>query len=318
MNQLIIRYLTNNISTEERKTLDAWKAMHPENKMEFEQLEQAWIKSECLKTFKQIDSSKDWHCIRGKLKPVNQKTQPVKRLSFTARKIAAITIPLIMMAALGFAYWNVPGFGRLSAHSTQNLIETLSLPDGSMVTLNRHSKIIYPSNIATAKNRRIALSGEAFFKVNHNNTPFVVNAGEALVQVMGTEFNVQQHMQDVSVSVISGKVKVSTNKVQVQLEKGERAQIKKGKMIQESAIAENDIYWFSKTLIFNGATLSHICKQLQQNFPQIKSVQFKAMDLNTKLSTTFKNQSLEEILEELEIHFDKKIVFDGITLTVSE
>lgn len=318
IDQLIVGYLTNDISKQELQTLNAWKAVSQENREQFEELEKVWIKSQCLKAFVQIDTAKDWQLICKKLKSKKQVSHKPKRFVLSVRKVAAIMIPLLFMVSFGFMYWNVPGYGRLSANQTGTNIQVVTLPDGSKITLNQHSKITYPRNIASAAVRHIELSGEAFFEVTHNNTPFQVDAKLATIKVLGTQFNVQQRNEEVSVSVISGKVSVSANREQVELGKGERAQYTKGKLIHENTITANDIFWCSKQLIFKQANLGSICEQLQRCFPQIKKVQYNVKDLSVELTSSFKEQSLEEILQELEIHFDKKITFDGTTLTVSD
>ncbi len=318
IDELIVGYLTNDISEQELQTLHVWKAVSLENREQFDELERVWIKSGCLKTFVKIDTHKDWQSILKKLKSQKQVSHSPKRILLSVHKIAAIMIPFIFMVAFGFMYWNVPGFGRLSALQTGTTIQVVTLPDGSKITLNQHSKIIYPKNIASAAVRHIELSGEAFFEVTHNNTPFQVSAKQAIIEVLGTQFNVQQHNEEVLVSVISGKVSVSANQEQVELSTGERAQYTNGKLIQESTLTVNDIFWCSKQLIFKQANLSSICKQLQSCFPQIKKIQYKVKDLSVELTSSFKEQSLDEILQELEIHFDKKITFDGTTLTVSD
>ncbi len=318
IDQLIVGYLTNDISKQELQKLHAWKAVSQENREHFDELEQVWIKSEGLKTFVQINTAKDWQRLCKKLKSQKQVSHLPKRIFLSVRKLAAIMVPLIFMVGFGFMYWNVPGFGRLSANQTDTNIQVVTLPDGSKITLNQHSKIIYPRNIASAAVRHIELNGEAFFEVTHNNTPFHVQAKQATIKVLGTQFNVQQHNEEVSVSVISGKVSVSANHEQVELATGERAQYTKGKLIQENTLTANDIFWCSKQLVFKQANLGSICEQLQRCFPQIKKIQYKVKDLSVELTTSFKEQSLDEILQELEIHFDKKIAFDGSTLTISD
>ena len=85
------------------------------------------------------------------------------------------------------------------------------------------------------------LEGEGFFEVTHNETPFKVHVKNAVVQVMGTEFNVNQHKDNIVVSVVSGKVKVEAFNHAVELEKGERAIVKQGRLKEESLNSVNDL-----------------------------------------------------------------------------
>lgn len=139
-----------------------------------------------------------------------------------------------------------------------------------------------------------------------------------MVQVLGTKFNIQEINSDIAVSVISGKVNVSTPHKQLKLTKGKRAICSNGLLIEEYGETENDIFWYSHQLRFKQANLIDICKELQKNFEEIKTVKINTNDLSTRVTTSFDNQNLKDILEELQIHFNKKLIFDGKTLTVSD
>ena len=85
----------------------------------------------------------------------------------------------------------------------------VALPDASTIHMNTNTKI----QVAYGKGKRqVELrQGEAVFSVQHvDNAPFYVSAGEIQVRVVGTRFNVLVQKQRVSVSVIEGKVDVST------------------------------------------------------------------------------------------------------------
>jgi ferric-dicitrate binding protein FerR (iron transport regulator) len=60
------------------------------------------------------------------------------------------------------------------------------LPDGTKVSLNRGSKISYPSTFE-GQTREITLQGEAFFDVAHDaQHPFIIHAQGADIKVLGT------------------------------------------------------------------------------------------------------------------------------------
>ncbi len=319
IDQIIINYLTNNISDEDLLTLNGWRNQSVQNNEEFEQMEFLWQKSQGLHLFNKVDVNSDWNKVREKIKMnQNRKVTPSQHRIFPMRKIAAVLVPLFILSSSLYLYLNVPGFGRLSAYRTTDTIETIHLPDNSIVVLNINSKIIYNKYIDSQEVRKVELKGEAFFEVTHNETPFIVEAGDADVSVMGTEFNVNNHGKDLYVTVVSGKVNVDAFKQNVVLTKGERAILKQKKLVEEEIISYNDIYWKSKRLKFNQATLKEICTQLKNSFPEITKVSYKCKDVKTKVTTTFDNQSLNEIIEELSIHFNKKIVFDGKNLIISD
>ena len=86
-------------------------------------------------------------------------------------------------------------------------IRDVTLPDGTVVTLGAKSRLDYKfeDGLRTAE----LLDGEAFFDVAADKAhPFYVRAGDRLVRVVGTQFDVRQSSETVMVSVVEGIVQV--------------------------------------------------------------------------------------------------------------
>ncbi len=85
----------------------------------------------------------------------------------------------------------------------------LELADGTTVYLNCDSELRYPVNFGGGE-RRVELKGEAFFEVTKNGQPFIVDANDVLVEVLGTKFNIMAYANEESVqtTLVSGKVKI--------------------------------------------------------------------------------------------------------------
>lgn len=83
------------------------------------------------------------------------------------------------------------------------------LPDGSEVWLNAESSISFPQSFSDA--RRVALTGEAYFKVAHDEKrPFTVSTDKMSVRVLGTEFNLRSYPSELpQVSLVDGSVEVA-------------------------------------------------------------------------------------------------------------
>ncbi len=320
IHRVIVAFLTNDISDEDLIVLNNWKNATVQNQEEFESVKYLWDKSQQLKMFTSVDVKRDLEKVKSSLSFANQSSKKDEkyRISRTfISRVAAVVLPFLLLSAMGYIYWNVPGFGRLSAFESGSRIEKIVLPDNSVVMLNRNSRIVYCKSLDRQKRREIDLSGEAFFKVVHNNTPFEVSVKNAKITVMGTEFNVNQFKDDIYVSVVSGKVGVEAYRQRVELTKGERAVVTKGK-VHEDQLPVNDLYWNSGVLKFEQATLEEICNDLRKVFPEIKKIVIKGKSINVKVTTTFNKQPLKEILEELEVHFNKKMNLDGSVLTISD
>lgn len=87
----------------------------------------------------------------------------------------------------------------------------LTLPDGTKVWLNAASALRYPTRF-TGRERRVELSGEAYFEVAKNKAmPFHVNSGKQDVEVLGTHFNVNSYADEkvIETTLLEGSVKVT-------------------------------------------------------------------------------------------------------------
>lgn len=103
----------------------------------------------------------------------------------------------------------------------------MELADGSHVWLNTGSSIRYPVAF-TGKERKVFITGEAYFEIAHNPTiPFKVANDKMEVTVLGTHFNVNAYDDEanVKVTLMQGSVKINNSKAMRRLSPGEQAQI---------------------------------------------------------------------------------------------
>ena len=90
-----------------------------------------------------------------------------------------------------------------------NQLRSLRLPDGSIVSLNSRSSLRVPRIGYGWLSRRVALTGDAIFDVNHlaNNQTFIVQATDGLeVEVLGTEFSVRSGATSAEIVLKRGNV----------------------------------------------------------------------------------------------------------------
>ncbi len=91
-------------------------------------------------------------------------------------------------------------------------MKQVRLPDSTIVWLNAHSALEVPAAFGD-RERRIKLSGEAFFEVKRDTLrPFLVATDGVVVEVLGTSFSIQSYerLQNVNVAVTTGKVLVKS------------------------------------------------------------------------------------------------------------
>ncbi|WP_199141253.1 FecR family protein [Pedobacter sp. ASV12] len=100
-----------------------------------------------------------------------------------------------------------------------NTIETpkggqyqIHLPDGTKVWLNAATSLKYPLSFTGAKERRVELTGEAYFEVAKDKLhPFKVISKNQEVQVLGTHFNINAYADEdnIKTTLLEGAVRVA-------------------------------------------------------------------------------------------------------------
>ncbi|MDH5826287.1 FecR family protein [Sphingobacterium faecium] len=148
----------------------------------------------------------------------------LKRLDLKEKKQISLTkiiaIAAIFCLVISYIWW--PETGQLNnievalAKGQQRLI---ILEDGTKVTLNASSKIVYPTSFKDATNRQVTLIGEAYFDVAKDpNKPFLIHTPRMQISVLGTAFNVRDYAEESSAetALIHGKVSISQSGVKKQ------------------------------------------------------------------------------------------------------
>lgn len=97
--------------------------------------------------------------------------------------------------------------GDISVSTDLAEVQTIYLPDSSVVYLNAESSVYY-SQKNWQTNRTLTLDGEAFFEVKSGSN-FVVNTANGKVEVLGTSFNVRSRAADFEVACKTGRVRVT-------------------------------------------------------------------------------------------------------------
>ncbi len=320
---LITQSLSGVISAEDQLELDSILESSSSVNDYYLQALQIWENSQ-LANFRRIEAVKkeDFQKVLARITTQPKQKKSTSRLSvFTwSRQIAAILTIVVLGTSAYILYWNVPGFGRWTALKASQKIESVELPDGSWVSLNKNSQVVFLNSFTEKSTRQIKLKGEAFFEVTPNvNKPFIVQTQKIIVQVLGTKFNVNENSNKVLVSVSEGHVSMS-DKIghKVMLSKDETGSYQNGNL-KKITSNTNFLFWKTGDLTFQNNNLQEVAASLNDYFPEINSVKIETSASAIRITTRFKNAKLNEIFEELSIQFHKKFELkkDG-TLIVTD
>ena len=180
--------------------------------------------------------------------------------------------------------------------------KTVTLSDGSVVTLNNSSRIKFPQAFKGVT-REVILEGEAFFNVVHNNhKPFIVKTGKIKVHVLGTSFNLKNYITD-----SNAEVTVSTGKVGVQLEtethmliRGQQLLYNRNTGLATTTSVNPKDYngWQNGELIFRNESLENICSRMERWYGVRINIETASLK-STHINLEQRNESLQNVLKML-------------------
>jgi len=131
-----------------------------------------------------------------------------------------IAASFLLVAAWGISYVIQPeGVPSFTEYRTDySGIKEVSLPDGSVVTLNANSHLTWSNDWEQSGQREVQLHGEAFFDIRHleDDMSFIVSTDDLSVKVLGTSFNVDSRGVVTEVFLEEGKVELKVNNEQVE------------------------------------------------------------------------------------------------------
>ncbi len=143
----------------------------------------------------------------------------------------------------------------------------LTLTDGTKVWLNAATSLQFPASFS-GKERRVKLSGEAYFEVAPNAAqPFIVETPQQSIEVLGTHFNVNAYEEEAQTktTLLEGKVKVQTGSSVSIIKPGEQAaSMQPGSIRVSEADTEEAIAWKNGYFKFNKADIQTIMRQLER------------------------------------------------------
>jgi len=233
-------------------------------------------------------------------------------LSSLSRIAAILFIPLLIASGIllnrQLNFKKNQQFAMQEITSPPGVRSEVILPDGSNVWLNAESTIKFKVPF-DQKSRDVSLSGEAFFHVQKNpNVPFIVNTGAVNVKVLGTRFNYKAFKDENEIEIVlaEGKVSLTTDggkrENEVIMKPGDRAVYDRASNLTKvtNEKIEKYIAWHDGKLVFDETPMPEVASQIGRWFGV--DVVISDSKINSyRITTTFENESLHEVLELLRL-----------------
>lgn len=298
---LIIRYLNGNCTSEEKLELKDWIGEFPDHKKEFFTLKDIWDSS---------SSPND--------RTVEHLAFFYKNLYYKSKKLRIIWIQSFVAIAAVLLLGII--FTILIPSNTGNQFENLQvfsvplgskskvvLVDGTEINLNSGSELRY-SSAYSSENRVVSLSGEGFFNVKSNpEHPFTVKTTDFDIRVTGTRFNVYSYNDNnySTATLAQGKVGLQMKGTSQILEivPGEKFQMNREtrKYSLINADVESEIAWKDGEFIFKKIPFPDLVQRLERWYDvklNYSDAEFQSFVFTGK----FKNQeTIWQVLDALKL-----------------
>ncbi|MET4138986.1 FecR domain-containing protein [Pedobacter sp. UYP1] len=238
--QLLKKYLDAKATPKEIKQVENWYNSYEEKNKTLSQNQKAIIERRMRITLQQ-----------------HMQQKPETKTAFIrSNTFLQIAASLLLVCSIGLAWWKtVPHPQQKTqlilriASTKANEKKTITLADGSEITLSPSSRLSYPAKFAASFREIVLEEGEAFFNITHDEKrPFNVQLpGKLYTKVLGTSFTIRAFKASnaLNVSVSTGKVAVG-NKSQIfgTLTKGQQITYDKNKetaIISQTPVPDNRI-----------------------------------------------------------------------------
>lgn len=315
INELIIRYLDGSAELEEKVLLLQWLKQSDDNRDDFIATRDLWLSCNAV-----AGNELEVDIALAKLKDrILQEQGRMERKSRTERKALSLVwrwtrgaAVLLLLLGIGYGIGSRGGYSASEVIVQNQLITAkgskgkFTLPDGSVVWLNSETKLTY-SNQFTGDKRSVSLEGEAYFEVAKDaKKPFVVQAGEIDVEVLGTRFDLDSYSSGefVQTALLDGSVKISGKamKEPVFLKPNELFRYRKSDQVATVEDAKAGLYadWIKDRLVFDNDCLADILISMggRYNIDIECPKQFAA---STRLSFTIRQENIDEVMEAISL-----------------
>ncbi len=348
---LILRYLSDNASEQEAQEMQAWLQASEENRQLFAHHKKLWLGSSAMAGYDQVKLKQDRHQVDLKIR--NSELQHT--LDKANRRIRVLAYAASVILLLGIAsvlYISQDTIAKRNSTMVGGEIEVpygskslITLPDGSKVWINAGSKISYPADFGVTS-RNVYLTGEAYFDVKKmEQIPFFVNTDVMKIKVYGTAFNVKAYVDDdlVETTLDRGAISIIRNDMpdqEVSMVPNQKITIRRDMQkntstavpataaavsskplepldVQEVINTEAITAWKDNRLVFDQEPLWSLAKQLERRYNV--RISFRSENIKSiRYSAALKEMPIDQVLEAISMTSPISYLIKGTNVTLSE
>jgi len=317
--QLVMLYFSGKTTSEQDKVVEQWLALHPDNAARALDWSNEETSEKGQEIFEDLMMSKGqvWTGAQKRFPNASRKNHFTSHKSQrTLKSYLAIAASLVLVCSL--AWFRLKQSETVHIAAAYGQTRHVMLPDSSEVVLNGNSRLHYPASWE-GRPREVWLEGEAFFDVRHlrEHSVFIVHLSDGKsIQVLGTQFNVNDRTTRSCIVLKSGSIRLSLagKEEQIYLRPGDMVQVSEnGSEItgKEVVNPENYSSWTQGRWQLDGTSLEEMLQKIEESYGV--TVMVENRELLTKrasgsipLGSTQAQTLIEDIASLFELHFIKK------------
>ncbi len=264
INGLLARHFASErLTPRQQSALNSWIKANGEEYARLKKLMSAPVAVPDPSAF---DAGRAWSKIEPRLGGSPRSRVALRRVLLAASVAASLLLAVVLV----LPYLSDGSSNEVLQYANNEAAERhILLPDSSEVVLYPDASLAF-STKSSDKVRLARLRGKAFFKVKkQHGASFKVETGIMNVVVMGTSFLVDAaDSRHAGVYVKTGKVKVTTSRESVLLEKNEKAELIDGRMRSGIIASPQDIFGQSEpdvSMVFTNEPVGKVVKEIENN-----------------------------------------------------
>lgn len=288
IDELLAKYFAGEALPDEAMFIDDWKEAADENQLYFNNAQHIFNVK-----FKKVDEKRLFAEI-VKEANINNVHEPKRfNIGLSWLKVAALFM-FVSIGVLVYFKLSKPEPDTTIASTTES--QTKTLVDGTKVTLNSQATLTLIGGYNN-KQRKLKLSGEAFFEVKHNEElPFVIDVGGVEIKDIGTAFNVKALPQSDSVMVFvtEGIVELTTELESLTIHANQSAlYIRSTKSLtQLNHVDANVLSYKTKAFSFKAALVKDVVASINAVYGNVIVLSNQQLG-NCLITVDFNNESPE-------------------------
>jgi transmembrane sensor len=281
---LLHRHASGNASDEDANRLRTWVEQDPSRAAMVRHAEDVVAASRCSSSSNNDDES--WSVLRDRIArdPATRTLRFrlstvmgrrgrgfIRKTAIAAGVLVAVGVTATALGRSGF-FSGTTTVAEREYRTARGERAEIVLSDGSKVTLSAASRLVVP--VRFGDRREVRLEGEAYFDLKHDpERTFIVNAGSAAAQAVGTKFAVRGYEGDTTVRVVVAEGRVllrgrdgaaGSGSILNLGDLGEMNLLGTTATIRHGVRVEDYLGWLHSTLVYRGTPMSVVAADFER------------------------------------------------------